>query len=330
MESNQPEKGTAGVIGLGIIGNRVAARLRHAGYQVWTWSRTLRTEPNFLSSPLDVAEATRHIQIFVANGEALLEALRAMAPALTPEHIILNHATVSPVDTREAAAIVGEKHAAFLDAPFTGSRDAASAGELVYYVGGANDILARVRPQLAVSSRQILEVGSIGEATVLKVATNLISATTVTALTEALALLDRNGVPLHKLADALEHNAARSPVIDMKMPCMINGDFEPRFALKNMFKDIQIALAMAQDADIELPAASAFAGIAMAGLQRGWADEDFSAISRFYDYPGTAAKVTPPHSASKPATPEPAAAQASTVEKKSLLSTLRALFSSGK
>jgi len=43
---------------------------------------------------------------------------------------------------------------------------------------------------------------------------------------------------------------------------------------------------MAEEKDIELPAAGAFAGIAMAGLQRGWGDEDFSVISRFYDFPG--------------------------------------------
>jgi 3-hydroxyisobutyrate dehydrogenase-like beta-hydroxyacid dehydrogenase len=330
MDSHLPGKGAAGIIGLGIIGNRVAALLRREGYHVWTWNRTLRTEPNFLSSPLDVAESARHIQIFVANGEALLDTLRTMAPALTPDHIIVNHATVSPVDTREAAAIVAGRHASFLDAPFTGSRDAAEAGQLVYYIGGDIEVLNRIRPQLEVSSRQILEVGSVGEATVLKIATNLITSTTIATLAEALALLDRNGVPLAKLSDALALNAIRSPVIDMKLPCMINGDFTPRFSLKNMFKDTRIALSMAKDADIELPATSAFAGIAMAGLQRGWADEDFSVIARFYDFPGTSAKTT----ADSPPTPSeqsPAHDPLGTpTPKKSLFGLLRSIFSQGK
>jgi hypothetical protein len=85
---------------------------------------------------------------------------------------------------------------------------------------------------------------------------------------------------------ALENNAARSGVIDMKLRGILGGDFEPRFSLKNMFKDIQIALAMAEEKDVELPAASAFAGMAMAGLQRGWGEEDFSVVSRFYGYTG--------------------------------------------
>jgi len=276
----------AGVIGLGIIGSRVAACLRRAGYQVWLWNRTVRPEPSFLSSPAEIAEAARHIQIFVSNGEALHSVLRAMLPALTAEHVILNHATVSPAETLTAAEIVAEKHATFLDAPFTGSRDAAAAGQLVYYIGGDPQALERVRPQLEASSKQILEIGAIGQASVVKVATNLISANAVASLTEALALLYRYGVELHKLPLALENNAARSGVIDLKLPCMLGADFDPRFSLKNMFKDVQIGLAMAEEKDIELPAAGAFAGIAMAGLQRGWGDEDFSVISRFYDFPG--------------------------------------------
>lgn len=279
-------KPAAGVIGLGIIGSRVASCLRRAGHQVWLWNRTVRPEPSFLSSPAEIAEASRHIQIFVSNGEALHSVLRAMLPALTPEHVILNHATVSPADTLQAAEIVAEKHAAFLDAPFTGSRDAAAAGQLVYYIGGDSRVLERVRPQLEASSKQILEIGDIGQASVVKVATNIISANAVASLSEALALLDRYGVELHKLPLALENNAARSGVIDLKLPCMLASDFAPRFSLKNMFKDVQIGLSMAEEKDIELPASGAFAGIAMAALQRGWGDEDFSVISRFYDFPG--------------------------------------------
>jgi hypothetical protein len=83
---------------------------------------------------------------------------------------------------------------------------------------------------------------------------------------------------------------------------MLGADFEPRFSLKNMFKDVQIGLAMAEEKDIELPAAGAFAGLAMAGLQRGWGDEDFSVISRFYDFPAQG------HTLPEYSTPSPAVA----------------------
>jgi hypothetical protein len=117
-------------------------------------------------------------------------------------------------------------------------------------------------------------------------------------------------VDLTKLSLALENNAARSGVIDMKLPGILSGDFEPRFSLKNMFKDIQIALAMAEDKDVELPTASAFAGMAMAGLQRGWGEEDFSVLSRFYGYTGrnSAAPESAPQAVESPeleSTPAP-------------------------
>ena len=279
-------KPSAGVIGLGIIGSRVVACLRKSNFQVWLWNRSPRPEANFLSSAAEVAESANHIQIFVSDGRALLSVVNALAPALTPSHVVMNHATVSPRETCAAAEIVAARHARFLDAPFTGSRDAAERGELVYYIGGDSAVLNIVRPQLQASSKEILEIGEIGQASVVKIATNLISASIVEALAEAHALLDSNGIELRKLSQALHSNAARSAVSDMKIPCMLTGDFEPRFSLKNMFKDVQLALNIATENGIELPAASAFSGAAMAGIQQGWGDSDFSVISRFYGFPG--------------------------------------------
>lgn len=282
----RPGKPTAGVVGLGIIGSRVVSTLRKKGYQVWLHNRSPRPEPNFLSSPAEVAESTNHIQIFVSDGPALISVVKSLLPALTPDHVVMNHATISPHETREAAALVASRHAMFLDAPFTGSRDAAERGELVYYIGGDAATLKIVRPLLEASSKAILEIGEVGQASVVKIATNLLSATAVEALAEAHALLDQNGIELRKLALALQSNANHSPLLSAKIPPMLTGDFEPRFSLKHMFKDIQLALNLAAEKDIELPAAAAFAGAAMAGIQQGWGDSDFAVVSRFYGFPG--------------------------------------------
>ena len=301
----RPSKPTAGVIGLGIIGSRVVSALRKCGYQVWIHNRSPRPEPNFLSSPAEVAETAKHIQIFVSDGPALISVIKNLAPALTPDHVVMNHATISPHETREAADLVASRHAKFLDAPFTGSRDAAARGELVYFIGGDPAVLAEVRPVLEASSNQILEIGEIGQASVVKIATNLLAATAVEALAEAHALLDKNGIDLRKLSLALQSHAVRSPLADMKIPGMISGDFEPRFSLKHMFKDVQLALGLAAEKEIDLPAASAFAGAAMAGIQQGWGDSDFSVISRFYGFPGQGHQL--PEVSAEAFAPEPAA-----------------------
>lgn len=288
----RPAKINAGVIGLGIIGSRVASNLRKAGHQVWVWNRSPRPEPNFLSSAAEVAESAKTIQIFVSDGPALIEVVRAMAPVLGPEHVIVNHATVSPAETRQAAEIVQERHARFLDAPFTGSRDAAEAAQLVFFIGGDTLTLDKVRALLEVNAKVIIPIGAVGQATALKVAMNLIAAVSVASYAEALALMAGSGVPLEKMTEVFPHHIARSPLVDLKVPAMIGGDFDPRFSLKNMFKDIQIALAMAAEQEVELPATAAFAGTAMSGIQQGWGDRDFSAIAQHYDFPGKAEAAT--------------------------------------
>lgn len=278
------EKPSAGVIGLGIIGSRIAANLRRAGYQVWLWNRSPRPEPNFLSSPTEVAESAKIIQIFVSDGPALLEVVEGMSGSLGPDHIIINHATVSLRETLGAARIVQNRSARFLDAPFTGSREAAAAGQIVYYIGGDELTLAKVRPLLEVSAKGILPIGDIGQATVMKIATNLIVAVMVGSFAEALSLLDKSGIPLYKLVEAFQHHGAHSALADMKIPAMITGNFDPHFSLKHMFKDIRIALAMAEEYGVELPEAAAFAGSAMSGIQKGWAEADFSTLSRHYGF----------------------------------------------
>ncbi len=281
------KKQSIGVIGLGIIGSRVAANLRRAGYNVWVWNRSPKAEPNFLSSPAEVAETADVLLTFVADGPALLEVMRALEPVLSARHVIVNHATVGPDEVTEAAAIARKSSADLIDAPFTGSLKAAEAGELIYYVGGSTDLLARVRPVLEVTSKSILEIGEIGQASLVKIATNLVSATVVEALAEAMGLLAKNGVPLEKFAQAVALNAVRSPVSDAKIPLMLEGKFEPHFSLKNMFKDVQLALAAAERSGLELPAANAAAGALMTGIEHGWADLDFSALGKHYGFPGS-------------------------------------------
>jgi len=300
-------KTSVGVIGLGIIGSRIAAALRRQGHPVVVWNRSPRAEPNFLSSAREVAESADVLALFVRDGEALLEVIRAMGPALGESHIVMNHATVGPAETLEAARLVSERGAAFLDAPFTGSRDAAAEGQLVYYVGGDEVVLRRAFPVLEASAKAILHMGPVGAATYVKVATNMISAAQIEVLAEALSLLDRGGVPLQRLQEALEHNVANSGVITAKLPLMLSGEFDPRFSVKNMLKDLQIALRSVEGKGIDLPATAATAGALMGAVQAGWGEDDFASLARHYTYAGSV-KDLPVAPASSPTTTSASAA----------------------
>lgn len=271
-------KSNVGVLGLGIIGSRVAENVRKAGHEVFVWSRSARAVPNFLASPHEVAEAAGIIQIFVRDSAALLEAITDMLPALKAGHLVMNHATVSKKATLEAAKLVESTGAAFLDAPFTGSKMAAQNGKLAYYVGGDLLMLERARPILEASGAKILPLGGVGDAMVLKIVTNLVSAVIVEAVSEAAAITKASGIPLEKLHEALESNANYSTLIGMKLPAIIKKDFEAHFSLRNMLKDADFSRELAQEAGLSVPAIDCTAAAMRAGVEAGKGDLDFSVI----------------------------------------------------
>lgn len=274
-----------GIIGLGIIGSRVAANLRAAGFQVYVWNRTPKPAPNFLASPAEIAELCDTIQLFVADAVALFEVLDALGNTLSPRHTIICSATVGPDATVEAAGMVQACGAKFLDAPFTGSKVAAEKRELVYYIGGDDETFRRAEPVLKPASKAIVKIGGIGQAATLKVVTNMIGAVTVQTLAEACAIVKRSGIELNALSAALEHHGVRSGIIDMKLPKIIAGDYDTHFSVKHMFKDVQFGIQAANTFDIDIPATTATAGALYGAINSGWADLDFSALAKFYEEP---------------------------------------------
>ena len=271
-----------GVIGQGIIGSRVAEVLRNSNRHVYVWSRTPRPISNFVGSPGEVAQLADIIQIFVSDGVALKEVINAMKDRLEKRHIVISNGTSDPESVVDAYQTVKGCGAAFLDAPFTGSRHAAEKGALVYYVGGDPKVLERARPVLEATSREILYLGRVGEATLIKIATNMISAVTTGVLAEAYGLVSKAGVDPQRLADALELNACYSGLIAMKLPQIMARDYEPHFSLKHMFKDAQYALNLAKQLGVEAPVLSTTASVMFRGIQKGQGEKDYSVLAARY------------------------------------------------
>lgn len=275
--SRRTEK-NVGVIGLGIIGSRVAENLRRRGFHVFVWNRTPRPFPNFVGSRGEVADLCDVIQIFVSDDDALLETVEAMKRSLKSHHVVMAHSTVAPHTMRAAAEIVQRRGAQFLDAPFTGSKGAAEKGELVYYIGGDEAAFRRARAALEGSSKEIVEIGEIGQATTVKVATNMITAATVQSAAEALALVHSAGLAPEKFTAAMRGNGSQSGTLAMKLPKMIDGDFEPHFSVKHMLKDVEIAARLAQSHGLRFPASDAARDSLRAEVKEGRGDLDYASV----------------------------------------------------
>lgn len=268
-----------GILGLGIIGSRVAARAVSAGFPVSVWNRTPHAIPDLpppLPTPADVAAKAEILQLFVSDDDALHSVMAQLAPALTPQHLVLCHATVSPQAVRDAARLASDHEAGFLDAPFTGSRDAAAQGQITYYIGGDNALLERARPVLDVSAKHIIPLGALGEASAVKIATNILAAATAASLAEAVNLLRAQGINPDTLTTALAGNSLRSGVTDLKLPVMLTGDFAPRFSAQNMRKDMRLARSLTAPQNGTLT--TTLEHLYDLACQQGFAEEDFAAV----------------------------------------------------
>lgn len=273
------------VYGLGIIGSRAAANLSAAGYDTRAWNRTPKPETQgWRDTIAEAAMGARLHQIFVRDGAAVGAVLDELVPHLARGMVVAVHATIAPDEMKSAAARVAATGAGFLDAPFTGSRDAAQAGRLFYYLGGDENVMAAAAPAFAITSRDSAVFGAVGAASAVKVATNMVTASIVQALSEALAVTRAAGVDEEAFRVAVDGNACRSGITDLKLAGMIAGDFTPHFSLQNMLKDARIALNIARGAGITLPSLERTAA-AMAALaqDQATAEMDFSVLATQFD-----------------------------------------------
>src|SRR5262249_40190461 len=278
----QPKHTNIGVVGLGIIGRAIATHLRRQGFSVFVWNRSPRPVPNFVGSPEELAGLCNHIQIFVSDDDALLQTVEQLKEKLTQRHVIFAHSTVAPDSMRAAADVVERRGARFVEACFTGSKGAAEKGELVYYVGGTVEALREGRPILEASSKEIVHIGPVGQASAIKVATNMITAASIQASAEALALVQAEGLPLEKFVEAMRVNASYSGTLAMKLPKMLERDFAPHFSVKHMFKDMQIANQTALAHYLDLGVTAAARNQLLEQMQWGHGDDDYSSVLRKY------------------------------------------------
>lgn len=280
MSADIPRK--VALLGLGIIGSRVASRLVDAGWQVSAWNRTFKGLPQEVPDPVAAISGARWVSLYLKDAPAVRRTFALIEGHLQPGQVLVNHSTIDLETTLWLDERCRETGCGFLDVPFTGSKVAAEGGNLVYYTSGNSDMLQEAESYLRVSARDLIPCGKIGAATIVKLATNLISACTVQALAESLAVATSHGIEPQAFISAVSQNACSSVLSGMKLPTMATGDFDPHFSLGNMEKDSRYVRTLAAQAGLETPAIDAVSK-RMAGLcAEGLADLDYSAVAKPY------------------------------------------------
>jgi 3-hydroxyisobutyrate dehydrogenase/glyoxylate/succinic semialdehyde reductase len=297
-----------GFIGLGIMGSRMAANLQAHGYTLIVFNRTLAKAESLLRggatwarTPASVAAEADVLFTMLANPEAVEAAAlgtEGFLSALHPGAIWVNSSTVNPSFARRMAAEALAKGVQYLDAPVTGSRDAAAGAELLFMVGGDAADLELCRPLLASMSKRIVHVGGHGLGSALKMVNNLLGAVAMAAFAEGAALGQALGVPRQTIFDELLSGSMVAPVVAAKRAKIERQDYEADFSMRWMQKDLHLASISGYEAGVPLPLVNVTKEIYRLAMREGYADRDYGSIYAFStaDPSGqsaTAAGVTP-------------------------------------
>jgi 3-hydroxyisobutyrate dehydrogenase-like beta-hydroxyacid dehydrogenase len=281
-----------GLIGLGLMGKPMATNLLKAGFPLTVWNRTAsRTDElvaagaKLAQSPRELAANSEFVLSIVSDPPALEEVLWGSNGAMQGFQrgsIYIDSSTVSPTLARKVATTCEERGVRFLDAPVTGGDWGAKKGELVFMVGGDAATLTEAEPVLRVLGKKWFHLGPNGAGQTIKLAMNLILALQVDALAEALALVAAAGLQGEKLVEVMQSSMARSGVLDIKSQNLLKGDYTPSFPLRLMHKDMSLALELAQQTHVELPATEAAFKTYSMVKEAAKEDLDYSAVMKFW------------------------------------------------
>jgi 3-hydroxyisobutyrate dehydrogenase-like beta-hydroxyacid dehydrogenase len=278
------------------MGRPMGMNLLKAGHPLTVWNRTASRAEELVAagatlakSPKEVAAAADVLLTMVSDPPALEEVLwgakgrdTAALPALKPGSIYIDSSTVSPALARKIASACAERGVRFLDAPVTGGDWGAKKGELIFMIGGDADTLKAVEPILAVMGKRWFHLGPNGAGQTIKLAMNLILALQVDALAEALALVTGAGLKGESLIEVMQSSMARSGVLDVKAPNLLKGEYTPSFPLRLMHKDLGLALDLANQLGVALPATAAARETYNYVKGAAKQDLDYSAVMKFW------------------------------------------------
>jgi 3-hydroxyisobutyrate dehydrogenase len=213
----------------------------------------------------------------IASREVWLGSNGALA-GLKQDSVSIECSTISPDLVSELGKKFAEKDCQFLDAPVTGSKPQAAAGELTFLVGGEAAALKKAEPVLTVLGRKIAHLGPLGSGARMKLINNMLCAVQAAGLAEALVLAEKSGLAIDSVLDILTNGAPGSPLVKTLSKRMIERNYDVNFYLRLMAKDVSYAIALSQACRVSHRAADAALNLLNDAKEKGWSDKDFSSL----------------------------------------------------
>jgi 3-hydroxyisobutyrate dehydrogenase-like beta-hydroxyacid dehydrogenase len=278
---------TIAVLGTGIMGAPMAERMADAGFTVTVWNRTAEKAASLAGKGIAIAagavEAAADADVVIcmlSSGpvcEAVLAGPDGVIAGMRPGAVLVVMSSI-PVETAVAlATAAAERGIVCLDAPVSGGEKGAKEGTLAIMVGGDGAVIGQLRGVFACLGRAT-HVGPAGSGALTKLANQLIVASTICAVAEALTLAESGGADPAKVREALLGGFADSTVFRQHGLRMVEGNFEPGGPAKYQVKDTSTAIAFARTRALRLPVSEEVDRLFQAMVDHGDGDLDHSGV----------------------------------------------------
>jgi 3-hydroxyisobutyrate dehydrogenase-like beta-hydroxyacid dehydrogenase len=275
-------------IGLGNMGTPMSQNLIKGGHDVTVWNRTRAKaeaieRASVADSPKAAAEAGDFVFIMVADGPSLQNVTlgdEGIVSGLSAGKIVVDMSTVSVEESAKVNEAIEAAGGKFIRGPVTGSTVLAASGTLGILASGDKASYDKVLPLFEILGGNQFYLGGGDEARVMKLALNLMIATTMTMEAEAVTLAEKAGLDVQQTCDIIAGSAVGSPLTGYKAKVIGSGDYTAAFSVKLMIKDLKLALAVGDQYGVDLASTKLTKERMELAESKGYGDKDFSVLTK--------------------------------------------------
>jgi 3-hydroxyisobutyrate dehydrogenase len=286
---------TIAFIGLGNMGNPMAANLVKAGHEVGGFDlvpENLKTaRDNGVTVMANAAAAVKDAAVVVTMlpaGKHVLSVYGDIAAEAAEGTLFIDSSTIDVDSARKAHAIAGERGMLSVDAPVSGGVGGATAGTLTFMAGGSSEAFAKAEPILQPMAGRIVHCGEAGAGQAAKICNNMILGISMIGVGEAFVLAEKLGLSHQALFDVASTSSGQCwslttycPVPGPVPTSPANNGYKPGFAAALMLKDLKLSQEAAQASGAVTPLGAEAAQLYALFNQQGHAGDDFSGIINF-------------------------------------------------
>jgi 3-hydroxyisobutyrate dehydrogenase len=281
---------TIGFIGLGTMGLPMALNMARAGTPLVVWNRSrpaldLAADAGMTvaGSPDEVFHAADTVFVMLMDGEVIDEVLGRGTPRfaeLVAGRTLVHMGTTAASYSLGLSEDVVAAGGTFVEAPVSGSRAPAEAGQLIGMVAGPPSAVGAVVPLLAPVCATTVHCGEVPGATRMKLAVNLFLIAQVTGLAEAFHFAERQGLDLEVFRSVLDAGPMASAVSRIKLEKLVTGDFTVQSSIRDVHYNSRLVTAAARDSGAASPVVDACRELFAEAEGLGHGAEDMAAIVR--------------------------------------------------